>query len=657
MLRTNVTFTALPIMGYTPAMLGINDVTYRIAGRTLLDHATVAVPTAARVGFVGRNGTGKTTLFRIIAGEITPEGGEVQIPARFRIGRLTQEAPDGPESLVAVVLAADQERTRLLAEAETAHEPNRIAEIQTRLADIGAHAAPARAAEILAGLGFSHADQQRPCREFSGGWRMRVALAATLFAEPDLLLLDEPTNYLDLEATLWLEEHIARYPRSVIVISHDRDLLDKAVDWILHLEGGKLTLYRGGYSQFERQRRERQALDLKLAKKQESERKRLTAFVERFRAKATKARQAQSRAKLLAKLEPVAALVAEEVLPIIIPAPEKLLSPPIIALDNVAVGYEPGRPVLRRLTLRIDDDDRIALLGANGNGKSTLVKLIAGKLEPMSGDVTRAQKLEIGYFAQHQLDELDARDSAYSHLRRLMSDAPEAKVRARAGTIGFPQALADTPTGQLSGGEKARLMLGLATFGGPHLLMLDEPTNHLDIDSRQALIAAINEFPGAVILVSHDRYLIEACADRLLLVADGQALPFDGDLEDYRRRVLSERGDDGADRADGPRRETPRVARADLRRAAAEKRIELAPLRRRVAQAEAALTRHGAEIARIDALLAEAGLFARDPAKAAALAKARADHAGALASAEDEWLAANAELEARDDALRPASNE
>jgi ATP-binding cassette subfamily F protein 3 len=629
-------------------MLGINDITYRIAGRTLLEDATVALPTGARVGLVGRNGTGKTTLFHIIAGELLPEGGEVRLPPRARIGRLAQEAPDGPESLVEVVLAADTERARLLAEAETERDPHRIAEIQTRLADIGAHAAPARAAEILAGLGFSHADQQRPCREFSGGWRMRVALAATLFAEPDLLLLDEPTNYLDLEATLWLEEHIAHYPRSVIVISHDRDLLDKAVDWILHLEGGKLTLYRGGYSQFERQRRERQALDVKLAKKQESERKRLTAFVERFRAKATKARQAQSRAKLLAKLEPVAALVAEEVLPIVIPAPAKLLSPPIIALDGVSVGYEAGRPVLRRLTLRIDDDDRIALLGANGNGKSTLVKLLAGRLDPMAGQVTRAQKLEIGYFAQHQLDELDARDSPYGHLRRLMGDAPEPKVRARAGAIGFPQALADTPTGQLSGGEKARLMLGLATFGGPHLLMLDEPTNHLDIDSRQALIAAINDFPGAVILVSHDRYLIEACADRLLLVADGQATPFDGDLEDYRRLVLSARGGESAERASNARKETTRGARADLRRAAAEKRTELAPLRRRIAQAEAALTRLAAEIARIDATLAEPGLFARDPAKAAGLAKARADHTSALDSAEEEWLAANAELEARE---------
>jgi ATP-binding cassette subfamily F protein 3 len=633
-------------------MLGINGLTYRIGARTLFDGATATLPAGARVGFVGRNGAGKTTLFRIIAGEASPESGEVTLPPRASIGRLAQEAPDGAQSLIEIVLAADAERTRLLAEAETAHEPDRIAEIQTRLADIGAHAAPARAAGILAGLGFSHAEQQRAVSEFSGGWRMRVALAATLFTEPDLLLLDEPTNYLDLEATLWLEEHIARYPRSVIVISHDRDLLDNSVDWILHLEGGKLSLYRGGYSQFERQRRERQALDAKLAKKQEAERKKLTAFVERFRAKATKARQAQSRVKLLAKLEPIAAVVADEVRPIVIPPPQKPLSPPIIALDNVAVGYAPGEPVLRRLTLRIDDDDRIALLGANGNGKSTLVKLIAGRLAPLSGQVTRAQKLDVGYFAQHQLDELDARDSAYGHLRRLMPDAPEAQVRARAGAIGFPQVLADTPTGELSGGEKARLLLGLATFGGAHLVVLDEPTNHLDIDSRAALIAAINDFPGAVILVSHDRYLIEACADRLLLVGDGAAVPFDGDLDDYRRLVLAARksaervsssGEDG-EAGRGRNGSAARTGRVEQRRAAAEKRIELAPLRRRVADAEKAVTRLTAEIARLDTTLAD--LFARDPGKAAALAKARAEHADALAAAEEDWLAASAELEA-----------
>jgi ATP-binding cassette subfamily F protein 3 len=627
-------------------MLVIDDLSVRIGGRLLLDGASARIPDGARVGLAGRNGAGKTTLFRVICGELAPEHGEIALPSRARIGRLAQEAPDGPQCLLDVVLAADTERARLLAEAETEHDPHRIAEIQTRLADIGAHAAPARAAEILAGLGFSHAEQGRPCAEFSGGWRMRVALAAVLFAEPDLLLLDEPTNYLDLEATLWLEEHIARYPRTVIVISHDRDLLDNAVDWILHLEAGKLALYRGGYSAFERQRRERQALDLKLAKKQEAQRRRLTAFVDRFRAKATKARQAQSRLKLLAKLEPIAAVIADEVRPIEIPPPAKPLSPPILALENVAVGYEPQRPVLRRLSLRIDDDDRIALIGANGNGKSTLVKLLAERLAPMSGQVTRAQKLGVGYFAQHQLDELDPNEGAYGHLRRLMPDAPEAKVRARAGAIGFAGALADTPAGQLSGGEKARLLIGLATFAGPHLVILDEPTNHLDIDSRAALIEAINAYPGAVMLVSHDRHLIEACADRLWLVADGQVRPFDGDLDDYRRHVLAERSTPAKDNGGRKDSVSPRPARADARRAAAERRVELAPLRRRIAAAEAVVARLNEEVGRIDASLAEPGLFARDPAKAAALAKARADHVAALAKAEDDWLEASTELEA-----------
>jgi ATP-binding cassette subfamily F protein 3 len=625
-------------------MLVIDELAVRVAGRLLLDGASAHIPTGARVGLVGRNGAGKTTLFRVIAGEMAPEHGQVQHTPRGSIDRLAQEAPDGPDSLLETVLKADRERAQLLAEAEHATEPNRIAEIQTRLADIGAHAAPARAAGILAGLGFSHADQQRPSSEFSGGWRMRLALAATLFAEPDLLLLDEPTNYLDLEGTLWLQEHLARYPRTVIIISHDRDLLDHAVNWILHLDGGKLTLYRGGYSAFERQRRERQALDRKLAKQQESERKRLTAFVERFRAKATKARQAQSRMKLLAKLEPTAAVVAEEVLPIEFPPPAKPLSPPIIALDDVSVGYEPGKPVLRRLNLRIDDDDRIALLGANGNGKSTLVKLLSGRLAPMGGRITRPDKLEIAYFAQHQLDELAPPDSAYDHLRRLMPDQPEAKVRARAGAIGFPGPKADTPSGRLSGGERARLLLGLATQGGAHLIVLDEPTNHLDIDSRAALISGINTYPGAVILVSHDRYLIEACADRLWLVAAGQVVPFEGDLDEYRDVVLAERG--GSKSAEPGRKtvDAPR-GRVEIRRAAAEKRTELAPLRRRIAEAETAVKRLGGEIAAIDAALAEPGLFARDPARAAVLAKGRADAAAALARAEDDWLDASAAFE------------
>jgi ATP-binding cassette subfamily F protein 3 len=623
-------------------MLTIETLSVRVAGRLLIDDASVRVPAGSRTGLVGRNGTGKTTLFNVITGDLAPESGTLTIRQRARVGRLLQEAPSGPDSLIDVVLAADRERSSLLAEAEHATDADRIAEIHTRLADIDAHSAPARAAAILSGLGFSTADQARAVSEFSGGWRMRVALAATLFAEPDLLLLDEPTNYLDLEGTLWLEDHLARYRHTVLVISHDRDLLDNAVDSILHLENGKLTFYRGGYSSFEKQRRERQMLDAKFAKKQEAQRKHLQAFVDRFRAKATKARQAQSRLKMLARLEPPAAMVNDEVRPIVLPAPDKTLSPPIMALDGVSVGYEPDKPILRNLSLRIDDDDRIALLGANGNGKSTLVKLLADRLAPMTGRITRAEKLRIAYFAQHQLDELRPKDSVYDHVRRLMPDDPEAKVRAKAGAIGFSAQRADAAVETLSGGEKARLMLGLATFGGPHLVILDEPTNHLDIDSRAALIEAINDYPGAVILVSHDRYLLEASVDRLWIVQNGGVAPYDGDLDDYRRLILS--GDGSDTRKGAATKDEALKAGAEMRKNAAQKRSELAALRKRVSAAETLTQKLHAQIEKLDATLAT--LFATDPVKAGQLARERADAAAKLAEAEEEWLAASTELEA-----------
>jgi ATP-binding cassette subfamily F protein 3 len=619
-------------------MLSIQDISIRLAGRLLIDHATVQVTPGARVGLVGRNGTGKSTLFRAIRGELATESGSIAIPPRWRVGSLAQEAPDGPESLVEIVLKADLERDALLGEADSARDPHRIAEIQTRLVDIDAHSAPSRAAAILSGLGFSAADQARPVSEFSGGWRMRVALAATLFAAPDLLLLDEPTNYLDLEGTLWLEDHLAHYPRTVIVISHDRDLLETSVDQILHLDRGKLTLYRGGYSSFEEQRATREMLDAKQAKRQEAERKRLQAFVDRFKAKASKARQAQSRVKMLERMKPIAALVTQDVREISFPAPEKTLSPPIIAADNVSVGYEVGKPVLNRVTLRIDNDDRIALLGANGNGKSTLVKLLANRLKPSSGDVTRAEKLSIAYFAQHQLDELNEDASTYDHVRKLMPDAPESKVRGRAGAIGFSGKAADTPVRSLSGGEKARLLLGLATFFGPNMIILDEPTNHLDIDSRAALAEAINDFPGAVIMVSHDRYLIEACADRLWVVADQAVTSYDGDLDDYRRLVLSSRGErapsrDSAERT--PVREKAERGRSERQRAP----------KQRIADAESEIERIGGIIAKIDAALALPDIFTRDPKQAAQLSQARAKAAEALARAEEEWLDASAQVD------------
>ena len=621
-------------------MLSITDISVRIAGRLLIDHGSAQIVPGARVGLIGRNGAGKSTLFQALRGELPTETGTITIPPRWRVGSLAQEAPNGPESLIEVVLKADLERDALLREADIAHDPHRIAEIQTRLVDIDAHSAPARAAAILNGLGFSTADQARPCSEFSGGWRMRVALAATLFAAPDLLLLDEPTNYLDLEGTLWLEDHLANYPRTVIVISHDRDLLDTSVDQILHLDRGKLTLYRGTYSSYEEQRATREMLDAKHAKRQDAERKRLQAFVDRFKAKASKARQAQSRVKMLEKMKPIAALVTQDVREITFPAPEKMLSPPIIAVDDVSVGYDPKNPVLNRVTLRIDTDDRIALLGSNGNGKSTLVKLLANRLPPFSGNITRAEKISIAYFAQHQLDELNEDGSPYDHVRKLMPDAPETKVRGRTGAIGFSGKAGDTLVKSLSGGEKARLLLGLATFFGPNMIILDEPTNHLDIDSRAALAEAINEFPGAVIMVSHDRYLIEACADQLWVVADHAVTIYDGDLDDYRRMVLSARGmrTNSRDRGGNERGN----GRDKPQRSKAEKRV---PLKQKISDAEAEIARINGIISKIDTALALPDLFKRDPKQAAQLSKARAGAANALQRAEEEWLAASSQYD------------
>ncbi|MCK1629888.1 ABC-F family ATP-binding cassette domain-containing protein [Bradyrhizobium sp. 162] len=616
-------------------MLSITDLSIRLAGRLLIDQSSVQITPGSRVGMVGRNGTGKSTLFKVIRGELAAEHGTVSLPPRWRVGSLAQEAPNGPESLISVVLKADLERDALLTEAESATDPHQIAEIQTRLVDIDAHSAPSRAAAILSGLGFSAADQLRPCAEFSGGWRMRVALAATLFAAPDLLLLDEPTNYLDLEGTLWLEDHLAHYPRTVIVISHDRDLLESSVDQILHLDRSKLTLYKGTYSSFEEQRAMREMLDAKAVKRQEAERARLQAFVDRFKAKASKARQAQSRVKMLERLKPITALVTQDVREISFPAPEKILSPPIIAADNVVVGYDPTTPVLNRVTLRVDNDDRIALLGSNGNGKSTLVKLLAGRLAPFSGKVTRADKLSIAYFAQHQLDELNEDASTYDHVRKLMGEAPEAKVRARAGAIGFSGKAADTKVGKLSGGEKARLLLGLATFFGPNMIILDEPTNHLDIDSRAALAEAINEFPGAVIMVSHDRYLIESCADQLWIVADRTVTNYDGDLDEYRRLVLSARNGEPAPRERNAASEKPQRPRSDNR----------GSLKKRIAEAETEIARVSAIISKIDTALALPDIFTRDPKQAAQLSKARANAADALARAEEQWLEASTQFD------------
>ncbi|WP_106754113.1 ABC-F family ATP-binding cassette domain-containing protein [Pannonibacter carbonis] len=622
-------------------MLQINDLTYRIAGRLLIDGASVILPARTKTGLVGRNGAGKSTLFKLITGDLTSETGSISIPKSSRIGQVAQEAPGTEQSLIEVVLAADTERAALLAEADTATDPNRIAAIHTRLADISAHTAEARASSILFGLGFDAEAQRRPCSAFSGGWRMRVALAAVLFSEPDLLLLDEPTNYLDLEGTLWLETYIARYPHQVLLISHDRELLNKAVDSIVHLDRGKLTFYRGGYDSFDRQRRETMILQQKAKEKQDTQRKHMQAFVDRFRAKASKARQAQSRLKMLERMDTIVPLTEESAKPIHFPAPQGRLAPPILKLENVSVGYD-ARVVLSRLTLNIDTDDRIALLGSNGNGKSTFAKLISERLAPKGGEITRASKLKIAFFAQHQLDELRPAESAVAHVRSLMPQAAEAQVRARVARFGLPTDRMETPAKDLSGGEKARLLLGLATFDGPNLIILDEPTNHLDIDSREALVQALNEFEGAVVLISHDRHLVEACADQLWLVADGGVKNFDGDMEDYRRYILQ-----GPDAVRKAREEEARAANAqEKRREAAVRRAQNAPLRKKLEAAEAEMARLQEKIAKIDAMMADPDFFTRDPERASKFAKERAFCEKKLTSTEEDWLALSSELEA-----------
>jgi ATP-binding cassette subfamily F protein 3 len=621
-------------------MLTINDLSLRIAGRLLLEHASLTLPAGTKAGLVGRNGTGKTTLFRAITGDLASETGSIELPKNTRIGQVAQEAPGTDEPLIDIVLKADKERAALLEEERTATDPHRIAEIHVRLADIDAHSAEARAATILSGLGFDDDAQRRPASSFSGGWRMRVALAAVLFSQPDLLLLDEPTNYLDLEGTLWLENYVAKYPHTVLLISHDRDLLNRAVNSIVYLDQKKLTFWRGGYDQFERQLSEQRELQEKSRAKQEAQRKHLQSFVDRFRAKASKARQAQSRIKALEKMKPIAALVDDTVRPFSFPEPVKSVASPIIALSGVEVGYEPGKPVLKRLNLRIDNDDRIALLGANGNGKSTFAKLLAGRLKAETGTMTIAPGLKVAIFAQHQLDDLRPEENAYEHVRRLMPEAPESKVRARVAQFGLTTEKMNTPAKDLSGGEKARLLMGLAAFEGPNLFILDEPTNHLDIDSREALVHALNDFPGAVILISHDRHLLEATADRLWLVKDGTVAPYDGDLDDYKTLVT------GVSANSREKREAEKVSKADRRREAAARRAALEPLAKEIRTTEGLIERLRKRIDAIEDELANPALYEKDPIKATRLAKERSELAGQMARNEEKWLEMSAEYEA-----------
>ena len=624
-------------------MLTISDLTYRIGGRTLLNGATAQIGDRQKVGLVGHNGAGKSTLLKLLRGEIAADGGEIKLATRRRIGSVAQEAPSGDRTLTDVVLAADEERSQLLEEETTATDPHRIAEIHTRLADIGSHTAPARAAVILAGLGFDEEAQQQPVDSFSGGWRMRVALAAALFSEPDFLLLDEPTNHLDLEASLWLEDYLAGYPRGLILVSHDRGILNRIPGSILHLEDGKLTRYSGGYDRFERTRSEAQTRQAALYTKQQEQRRRIQAFVDRFRAKATKARQAQSRLKMLQRMEPIAAVAERRAIHFELPKPEPL-SPPLLTLEEAAVGYADAPPVLSGLDLRIDMDDRIALLGANGNGKTTLLRLLSKRLPVSGGKLRGSHKLEVGYFAQNQLEELPASMTAIEYLQSLEEMATEQKLRAHLGAFAFGQEKADVKIANLSGGEKARLALAVICRRKPHILLLDEPTNHLDVDARQSLVQALADYEGAVVLVSHDPHLVTACADRLWLVADGGCTPFDGDLDDYRRLLFDQRrAEKRAKRAEDTAQKSD--TRKDDRRARAAARAALAPLRKRLTGLERRLEEASRGRDALHAQLADPATYALPPETQADLQRKAAALETEIDGLEAEWLTVSEELE------------
>jgi ATP-binding cassette, subfamily F, member 3 len=625
-------------------MLSIQDITYRIAGRVLLEGSSLSIERGQKLGLIGRNGTGKTTLFRLITGDVHTDGGIIQMQKGVRVGEVAQEAPAGKGSLIDTVLAADTERAALMTEAEHATDPMRIAEIHSRLVDIDADRAPARAARILAGLGFNEAAQQRPCSDFSGGWRMRVALAAVLFARPDFLLLDEPTNHLDLEAALWLEAYLKAWPGTLLVISHDRRFLNEVVEGIVHLAELKLTRYVGNYDRFERTRRERMMHEAKQREKQEDERARIKSFVDRFRAKASKAKQAQSRLKMLERMEPIAAAMEDR--SITFSFPEAIeLPPPLIAIQGVDVGYTPGEPVLRNLDLRIDPDYRIALMGSNGNGKSTLVKLLSNRLKHQSGQIVKAPKLEIGYFAQHQTDELHMDETPYLHIARALGDKKESQVRGHLGRFGFSADKADTKVSNLSGGEKARLLFSLMSCGKPNILLLDEPTNHLDIDAREALVQALNAFEGAVILVSHDAHLIELVAERLWLVADGTCSPYAGTLDEYAAELQASRRTQRQANKQVTDGDHSRDNRKQARKERAEQRQATAELRKTVKNAETRMSKLEADRKLIEDKLADPKAYNGSTRDVMDLQLKHAKIKEALNAAEAEWLKAQEVLE------------
>jgi ATP-binding cassette subfamily F protein 3 len=617
-------------------MLNINGITVRLGGRTILDGASAAIPPGSRVGLIGRNGAGKSTLMKVIIGQIEPDGGEIEMPRRTRLGYIAQDAPSGRATPFETVLAADVERARLMGEAEHCTDAHRLSDLHERLLAIDAYSAPARASRILLGLGFVEEMQAQPLDSYSGGWKMRVALASLLFSNPDVLLLDEPSNHLDLESTLWLENFLKGYAGTVLVISHERDLLNNVVDTILHLERGKLAIYAGGYDSFERQRAERAAQIAAARAQQDAQRARLQDYIARNSARASTAKQAQSRAKMLAKMQPIAALADDPSLSFDFPSPSEL-KPPLITLDMAAVGYS-ETPVLRRLNLRIDPDDRIALLGRNGNGKTTLARLLAAQLPAMEGQMHASGRMRVGYFTQYQVEELHGDDTPLQHMTRAMKGKTPAAVRAQLGRFGFSGDKATTLVAKLSGGERARLALALITRDAPHLLILDEPTNHLDVDAREALVQALNGYDGAVILISHDRHMIELTADRLVLVDGGAAREYSGSIDDYIDFVLGRNQPKGEARPKGSKED---------RKASAKAREEARALKKSAAEAEAASARLAALCSAIDRAMFDPA--SADPELASLpmseLSQRRAKIAAELQAAESRWIEASEQLE------------
>jgi len=619
-------------------MLNLTDITVRLGGRTIIDGATAKLPPKSRVGLIGRNGAGKTTLVRVIAHMLEPDTGSVEMPRGARLGYIAQEAPHGTATPFETVLAADTERAQLMAESETSQDPDRLGEVHDRLMAIDAYTAPSRAAQILVGLGFDEAAQHQQLDSFSGGWKMRVALASLLFSAPDVLLLDEPSNHLDLEAVLWLEDFLRGYPATIVLVSHERDFLNNVVDHILHLSGGKLTLYPGGYDAFERQRAERQAQIASARAKQQAQREHLQDYIARNSARASTAKQAQSRVKALAKMQPIAELVDDPSLSFEFPDPAEL-RPPLITLDLASVGYG-DKPILSRLNLRLDPDDRIALLGRNGNGKTTLARLLAAQLAPMDGAMNASGKMRVGYFTQYQVEELDADETPLQHMTIQMKGASPAAVRGQLGRFGFSGDKATTKVGKLSGGERARLALALITRDAPHMLILDEPTNHLDVDAREALIQALNDYTGAVVIVSHDRHMLEMTADRLVLVDSGTAKEFDGSLDDYIAFVLAKDASDTA-------KEVSKLNKKDARRAAAEAREASQTLRKAAKAAETEMAKLTEQRSAIDRAMFDPGSAAPEFAKLTMtdLMRQRAEVEAKLEAAEAAWLEASEKLE------------